>query len=186
MIGTTFCKNNLDDSAYTLAALWCNENRATIEDKGDYYEVVSLPLPTLAEQKEKALDLARETFAIRRDAVRWVDGYGYDCATEDITNFMAAYTPLLVAGTGSVRYKVHLPNGDKTIVTLTADTMTHVYNTVRASQFEAYAWYEDLRARLEDAQTEEELTALLAEAGITDVDGDMTNGLGEAPAESAS
>ena len=186
MIGTLFPKKDYDPVQYALAADWCDHNRATIEDKGDYYEVVSLPLPTLAERKEKALDRAKEAFAARRDAVRWVDGYGYDCATEDITNFMAAYTPLLVAGTGSVRYKVHLPSGEKTIVTLTADTMTHVYNTVRASQFEAYAWYEDLRARLEDAQTEEELTALLAEAGITDVDGDMTNGLGEAPAESAS
>ena len=118
--------------------------------------------------KEEALARAKETFAARRDAIRWIDGYGYDCAVEDITNFMAAYTPLLVAGTGSVRYKVHLPNGDKTIVTLSADTMTHVYNTVRASQFEDYAWYETVRTRLDDAQTEEELAAILAEAGIAE------------------
>lgn len=126
--------------------------------------------PTLAELKEKALDLAREAFAARRDRVRYVDGYGYDCAAEDITNFMAAYTPLLVAGTGSVQYKVHLPDGSKGIVTLSADTMTRVYNTVRTSQFEDYAWYEDLRTRLDDAQTEEELTAILAEAGIAETD----------------
>lgn len=170
MIGTIFPKKDYDPVQYALAADWCDHNRATIEDKGDFYEVVAIPAPTLDERKQKALDLAREAFAARRDAVRWVDGYGYDCAVEDITNFMAAYTPLLVAGTGSVQYKVHLPDGSKSIVTLSADTMTRVYNTVRTSQFEDYAWYEDLRTHLDDAQTEEELTAILAEAGIAETD----------------
>ena len=183
MIGTIFPKKGYDTVQYALTADWCDHNRATIEDKGDRYEVVSLPLPTLAERKQKALDLAREAFAARRDAIRWVDGYGYDCATEDITNFMAAYTPLLVAGAGSVRYKVHLPSGEKTIVTLSADTMTHVYNTVRTSQFEDYAWYETVRAQLDNAQTKDELAAILDEAGIREDDSDITNSLGEPPAE---
>ena len=174
MIGTRFPKNDHDERQYALAADWCDQNLATIEDKGDYYEVIALPLPTLAERKEKALDLAREAFAARRDRVRYVDGYGYDCASDDITNFMAAYTPLLVAGEGLTQYKVHLPSGDKTIVTLTADTMTRVYTAVRTSQLADYAWYEDLRTQINDAQTEEELASILREAGIIAADAGNT------------
>lgn len=135
---------------------------------------LTAPPKPFARTKEEALARAKETFAARRDAVRWVDGYGYDCATEDITNFMAAYTPLLVAGTGSVQYKVHLPSGDKTIVTLTADTMTRVYNTVRTSQLADYAWYETVRTQINDAQTEEELASILREAGIIAADAGNT------------
>lgn len=168
MIGTVFPKDGHDPNAYALAADWCDNNRATIEDKGDRYEVVPLPTPTLAELKETALACAKTAFATRRDRVRYVEGYGYDCAPEDITNFMAAYTPLLVQGEGSARYKVHLANGDKGIVTLSLSDMTRVYNTVRTSQLDDYAWYETVRAQLEGAQTKEELDAVLAEAGITE------------------
>lgn len=34
---------------YAEAAAWCNANNAMIEDKGDYYEVVAVPVPTTEE-----------------------------------------------------------------------------------------------------------------------------------------
>lgn len=49
MIGKKFYKNDMEN--YTDAAVWCNANNATIEDKGNYYEVIPLPLPTLEEIK---------------------------------------------------------------------------------------------------------------------------------------
>ena len=55
MIGTKFYKpvetqEQLD--AYSQAAEWCNETQqATIEDKGEYYEVVEIPPPSLEEVK---------------------------------------------------------------------------------------------------------------------------------------
>ena len=120
--------------------------------------------------KEEALTRAKETFAARRDSVRWIDGYGYDCAAEDITNFMAAYTPLLVAGTGTAQYKVHTSESEKGIVTLTADDMTRVYNAVRTSQLADYAWYETVRTQINAARTTDELAAILAEADIAETD----------------
>lgn len=33
-------------SKYAKLAEWCNNNNATIEDKGDYYEVVTIPEPS--------------------------------------------------------------------------------------------------------------------------------------------
>jgi hypothetical protein len=55
MIGTKLYKQNLDYAAYGEAAEWCNNNNATIEDKGEYYEVVALPEPSppsVEEQKK--------------------------------------------------------------------------------------------------------------------------------------
>lgn len=150
--------------ARTMSHLGALPNGATL----------TAPPKPFARTKEEALTAAKETFAARRDRVRYVDGYGYDCASDDITNFMAAYTPLLVAGTGSVQYKVHLPSGDKTIVTLTADTMTRVYTAVRTSQLADYAWYETVRTQINDAQTEEELASILREAGIIAADAGNT------------
>lgn len=43
--------NNEEMAMYSETALWCNENNATIDDKGEYYEVVAIPEPTLDELK---------------------------------------------------------------------------------------------------------------------------------------
>ena len=41
MIGTKINKpTNIDE--YSKVAEWCNKNNATIEDKGDYYEVFAV------------------------------------------------------------------------------------------------------------------------------------------------
>ena len=39
---------------YAEAAAWCNANNAMIEDKGDYYEVVAVPAPTIEELAAQA------------------------------------------------------------------------------------------------------------------------------------
>ena len=82
MIGTKFFKPLTEeaDAAYTEAANWCNETKkATIEDMGDWYEVVAIPEPTPEEQAEKALAQAK---AERADAVSritvTVDGLVFD------------------------------------------------------------------------------------------------------------
>lgn len=42
MIGTILYKPIEDYTEYVKCSSWCNENNATIEDKGDYYEVVEI------------------------------------------------------------------------------------------------------------------------------------------------
>lgn len=63
MLGTKFYKDTFSEEAYTECAVWCNENNATIEDKGDYYECVAIPLPSLSEIKA----LKREEINTIRD-----------------------------------------------------------------------------------------------------------------------
>lgn len=50
-IGKKIQKKDIDWDEYSQTADWCNENHATIEDLGDYYEVVALPQPSLDEVK---------------------------------------------------------------------------------------------------------------------------------------
>ena len=58
MLGTKLYKGRFADEQYLECANWSNENKAYIEDKGDYYEVVAIPEPTpeeIAEQIQKQL-----------------------------------------------------------------------------------------------------------------------------------
>lgn len=67
MIGTKFAKPLVDLDGYSKAAQWCNEQgNATIEDKGDYYEVVKIPDPTPEELEKQQLESAK---AERAEAV---------------------------------------------------------------------------------------------------------------------
>ena len=52
MIGKRIYKENLNPKDYADTAVWCNQNNAHIEDKGEYYEVVeNIPhVPTIQEQ----------------------------------------------------------------------------------------------------------------------------------------
>ena len=75
MIGTKFYKENLDLNAYSEAAKWCNKNNATIEDKGEYYEVVPVPEPTQEERDAAEIErLKAELAATDYKCLKYVDG----------------------------------------------------------------------------------------------------------------
>lgn len=102
--------------------------------------------------KNRYIDVAGAEFAKHRDEIRWIKigeiTYGFDCAPEDITNFMAAYTPLMVNQDGETGYKVWLDKDKKGLVMLNYASMKKAYDTVRSSQLAAYVWYEDIKAKL--------------------------------------
>ena len=102
--------------------------------------------------KNRYINTAGVEFAKRSDEIRWVEigeiAYGFDCAVDDITNFMAAYTPLMVNQDGETGYKVWLDKDKKGFVMLNYAGMKKAYDTVRSSQLAAYAWYEDIKAKL--------------------------------------
>ena len=102
--------------------------------------------------RNRYIDTAGAEFAKSRDEVRWIEiagvTYGFDCAVDDITNFMAAYTPLMVEKSGTTGYKVWLGEDKKGLVKLDYEGMKKAYDTVRSSQLAAYAWYEDIKAKL--------------------------------------
>lgn len=78
MIGTKICKpletqEQLDE--YSKTAEWCNENNATIEDKGEYYEVVEIPAPTQEELNAMEVErLKSELASTDYKCLKYVDG----------------------------------------------------------------------------------------------------------------
>lgn len=115
--------------------------------------------------KSRLLTQLGAEFAKRRDSVRFINlpsgkRYGFDTASEDITNFMAAYTPLAIKGEGSTGYKVWLSEEEKGLVILTYEDLDFAYNFVRTSQLSAYAWLSTSQGKL-SAVTESEGTAKL-------------------------
>lgn len=126
--------------------------------------------PSLDELKKSKLNEAGELFAQKRDAIRWVkiddtNTYGFDCASEDITNFTAAYIGLSndLTKSGTTFYKVWLTPEIKGIVSLNIEQMTTIYNIVRNSQFEDYAWYEQIKQKIEACKSKEDLDAIVLE-----------------------
>ena len=55
MLGTKLYKGKYTNKEYADLACWCNANNATIEDKGEYYECVAIPAPSLDELKTAKL-----------------------------------------------------------------------------------------------------------------------------------
>lgn len=58
MIGTKLYKGKYTNKEYADLACWCNANGCTIEDKGEYYEVVEIPayVPTVEEIQKMLTD----------------------------------------------------------------------------------------------------------------------------------
>lgn len=78
MIGKRIIKP-IDASDYRETAIWCDGNNATIEDRGDWYEVVAIPAPTPEEQQQELMEQKK---ALRAEAVSRitveVDGMVFD------------------------------------------------------------------------------------------------------------
>ena len=53
MLGTKMYKNQFDEVKYCQFAKWCNVNNCTIEDKGDFYEVVNIDVSDTEQQIKK-------------------------------------------------------------------------------------------------------------------------------------
>lgn len=104
---------------YREAAEWCNENRAYIEDKGDYYEVQALPEPTeeelaAAELAKAKVDRAAAVAAITVE----VDGMVFD-GDEKAQERMARAVTLADSPDEQTEWVLH----DNTVAIVTADQL---------------------------------------------------------------
>ena len=155
MIGTKIYKNDMKD--YTKYAIWCNANNATIEDKGDYYEVVAIPAPALDELKAKKIT----EFKAIRDAeeVKPISyqGYRFDYDDKARDRINSAIIALDVMGADS---SIEWTLADNTNVTVTADDLRGVIATVAVRSNELHVKYRELKERVENCATKEELDSI--------------------------
>lgn len=142
-------------------------------------ELGAFPVNAVFEAPQKPFEMAKAEkiteagalFAQKRDAIRFIQldetrNYGFDCANEDVTNFMASYMPLLIMRGGTTEYKVYLDETDldnKKLVELSFEDMYKTYSEVSTDQKKAYKWYEAVKAQLNACTTKEELEAIVLE-----------------------
>lgn len=155
MIGLKFYKDNYDLTEYSQCAEWCNNNNATIEDKGEYYECVEIPAPALDEikaNKINELKTARDTEEI--SPVEY-GGYRWDFDEKSIQRINGAIIAL----------------GENDTITWTSADNTEIRgvnaedlrNVIKASAIRSnmvHVKYRELRERVERCETVDEVNAI--------------------------
>ena len=159
MIGTKFNKpletqEQLD--AYSQAAEWCNSTQqATIEDKGEYYEVVEIVV-TLDEAKaSKIAELKAIRDAKEVDDIQ-VNGYLYDYDEKARERINAAIIALDLTG-GTITWTL----ADNTDTEVSANTLRYVIAMVAQRSNELHVKYRHLKERVENATTKEQVEAIV-------------------------
>ena len=158
-IDTRFVKSDYDGDLYTQAARWCNETqKARIEDKGDYYEVVALPKPpepTLDELKaQKKAEIAVARYA-REIAGTTVNGITIDTGRDSQALITGAALAAMLDENYSLNWKT--PSG---FIHLVAPEIIAVAQAVRAHVQESFDREGELVALIDAAQTKDELNAI--------------------------
>ena len=98
MIGKKLYKDNQSDmNKYTDCAVWCNANNATIDDKGEYYEVVDLT-PYVPSKEEQIAELDAQYQADKAQLMQYYfefsiaeDTEGMETIKQELTDLAAQY-----------------------------------------------------------------------------------------------
>ena len=158
MLGTKFNKPLTDYDAYAECAEWCNANNATIEDKGDYYECIAIPSPSLDELKQAKIS----EFKNIRDSeeVKPVEyngnSYDYDDKARDRIN--SAIIALSITG-----QSIEWTTADNTNVLVTADDLRGVVANVAVRSNDLHVKYRELKEQVEACESKEELEKIVWE-----------------------
>ena len=158
MIGTKFYKpielqEQLDE--YSAAAEWCNDNHATIEDKGEYYEVVAIPPPELDEVKEwKIAELKKERDTRELLPVEY-NGSSFDFDQKSYERITAAIYALDITGE-----TITWTTADNNSVVVSANDLRSVIANAAARSNALHIHYRELREQVDAAQTAEEVNAI--------------------------
>lgn len=163
MIGTRFYKPLIDLSAYSTAAKWCNENgKATIEDKGDYYEVVEIPGPTVDEVREQKINELNAAFLTWYDKDATVTsslGFVADSDSRAITDISGLVTALEAQPVES-RTAVAFMDANNTAHQLSLDQLKTLQLEVIQNGQAAYAQKWTLRSQIEAAESVDAINSI--------------------------
>lgn len=159
MLGTKIYKTDM--SNYTDCAIWCNQNKATIEDKGDYYEVVTLPLPTLEEIKTaKITELKAERDSKEVEPITY-NGNSYDYDSKARERINAAIIALDVqSAKAKATASIDWTTADNQDVKVTADDLRCVIASVANRSNILHIKYRKAKAMVEQATTVAEVEAI--------------------------
>lgn len=155
MLGTKIYKTDM--SNYTDCAIWCNTNNATIEDKGDYYEVVTLPLPSLQEIKPaKIAELKAERDTREVEPINY-NGHSFDYDDKARERISAAIIALELQGEGAT---IEWTTADNQDVKVTVYDLRAIVAAVAVRSNALHIAYRKAKARVEAAVTADEVKAV--------------------------
>ena len=152
MLGTKLYKGQYSDTEYADIAVWCNENNATIEDKGEYYECVAIPAPSLDELKQakiNELKTIRDTEEVKPIAYNG-NLFDFDDKARDRIN--SAIIALSITG-----QSIEWTTADNTEVMVNADDLRSVIAAVSLRSNELHVKYRKLKEQVEACTTKEQL-----------------------------
>ena len=150
MLGTKIYKDDM--SKYTDCAIWCNANNATIEDKGEYYEVVAIAAPTLDELKQAKIN---ELKTIRdTEEVKPIEYNGnlfdFDEKARDRIN--SAIVALDITGES-----IEWTTAGNINVAVTAQDLRNIIAAVALRSNDLHIKYRELKEQVETCTTKEQL-----------------------------
>ena len=148
MLGTKLYKGNYNNKEYADLAVWCNANNATIEDKGEYYECVAIPVPSLDELKaQKLQDVDQWT------AAKITGGFTSNASGELVRYDSDKDTQLTMQGinVNTDRFAAEYPNGCPVRGIKVGDTEKSV-QLLSAEQ--VLAWCADLSVHIGNCKQE--------------------------------
>lgn len=152
MIGTKFYKGQFDDKDYADCAVWCNENNATIEDKGEYYECVEIPASPLKEIKAfKLEELKRARNEAEQQPVTTDKGV-FDVDDKSITRITNAITVLQITST-----TLEWTLADNTIATVNAIDLQNVIMALAQQSNAVHEKYRLLKEQVNTCETAEDV-----------------------------
>lgn len=155
MLGTKIYKNDM--SNYTECAIWCNQNKATIEDRGDYYEVVTLPLPTLEEIKAaKIAELKAQRDSKEVEPITY-NGNRYDYDDKARDRISAAIIVLETQGEGA---SIDWTTADNQDVKVTVYDLRAIVAAVAVRSNALHTAYRAAKAQVEAAGSADEVRAV--------------------------
>jgi len=153
MLGTKFNKRGFDADTYSSVAEWCNANNAMIEDKGEYYEVISIPLPSLDEIKaDKISELKTIRDAKEVEPVQTDKGlFDYDDKSRD--RLAIARQALTDNGGGSITWTT----ADNQRVPMGITDFAAINGAAAVRSNALHVKYNELKEQVNAAQTKEEV-----------------------------
>ena len=161
MIGQKIQKPVNDWNDYTEAALWCNANSATIEDKDEYYEIVALPEapePTLEEAKAEKLAELNDAFERAAREAHCPSSLGFEINADETAN--RNVTSLIAAMEATGEKTVPFCAWDNTFHQVTREELKTMQLEIIAHARKLYAKKWALREAIAQLETEKEVEAI--------------------------
>lgn len=165
MIGKQIQKPITDWSEYAETAFWCNANKAMIEDKGEYYEVVALPEQTLEEAKAAKLAELDTAFTSASETAYCMSSAGFEINADEIANRNIEGLVLVLKPEERTLFRAY----DNSFHEVTKEQLETMRKEIVVNSQRLYGIKWQMEAAIDVAQTVDELDAV----DITfDVEGD--------------